>query len=129
MLTQRYLLLAQRLVGALQVGQRHPQGVELGAARRQLSPALVPLGPHALSLRLQGGELHCGAGRETVSRTVSKTGSKKGSRTGSKTVSRTVSRTVIKTGSKTGSRTVSRTVIKTGSKTVKLVVINSNIYV
>ena len=101
MLTQRYLLLAQRLVGALQVGQRHPQGVQLGAARRQFSPALVPLGPHALSLRLQGGELHCGAGRETV----------------------------IKTGSKTGSRTVSRTVIKTGSKTVKLVVINSNIYV
>ena len=55
----QYLIVAEGLVFTLQVRQRHPQGLQLGATSQQLSLQLVPEALHALRLRLQTGQLHC----------------------------------------------------------------------
>lgn len=60
-----YLFMAQAFACVLHMRQRHPQGFQLGAAGQQLSLQLVPLRLDSLRLRLQAGQLHWDARRNT----------------------------------------------------------------
>lgn len=59
------LVIAEGLARVLHVRQRHPQGFQLGAAGQQLSLQLVPQRLDSLRLRLQAGQLHWDARRNT----------------------------------------------------------------
>ncbi|KAF3846617.1 hypothetical protein F7725_003695 [Dissostichus mawsoni] len=54
-----HLLSTESLAGALQVRQRHPQGLQLAAAGQQLRLQLLLLRRDPLRLRLQTGQPHC----------------------------------------------------------------------
>lgn len=59
------LVIAEGFARVLHVRQRHPQGFQLGAAGQQLSLQLVPQRLDSLRLRLQAGQLHWDARRNT----------------------------------------------------------------
>lgn len=65
-----YFFGTEALVSGLHVRERHPQGVQLGAAGQQLGLQLVLLGLDPLGLRLEAGQLHC---RPTQARPVRNT--------------------------------------------------------